>query len=208
MGSVVQGVMRTPGRAFAQKAVASEIDWDGISVTVQSDEGKRELASLRNTLVELERTVVASTGQEGSVPDWAKWKQILDIKIVENFEKAYACTKKGKNSCDVLAFQVPLLDKAKCSNHVARLFAAMKIPEYQDKEIANVKQRFDAIIKQAENISAASLDRVKAIAKELQEVEKEKEKLLTATVDEELANNPELAKQIDESNKNNSFLVQ
>eukprot|EP00890_Picochlorum_soloecismus_P001549 jgi/Picsp_1/2395/NSC_05856-R1_atp synthase subunit d len=169
------GVMRTPGRAFAQKAVASEIDWDGISVTVQSDEGKRELASLRNTLVELERTVVASTGQEGSVPDWAKWKQILDIKIVENFEKAYA---------------------------------SMKIPEYQDKEIANVKQRFDAIIKQAENISAASLDRVKAIAKELQEVEKEKEKLLTATVDEELANNPELAKQIDESNKNNSFLVQ
>jgi len=84
----------------------------------------------------------------------------------------------------------------------------MKIPEYQDKEIENVKQRFDAIVQQAENISASSSDRVKAIAKELQEVEKEKEKLLTATVDEELANNPELAKQIDDSNEKNSFLVQ
>jgi hypothetical protein len=83
--------MRTPGRAFAQKAVASEIDWEGISATVQSDEGKRELASLRNTLVELERTV-ASAGQESAVPDWAKWKQVLDTKIVENFEKAYTCT--------------------------------------------------------------------------------------------------------------------
>lgn len=108
----------------------------------------------------------------------------------------------------VLAFQVPLLHKVNYSNCDARLFAAMKIPEYQDKEITNVKQRFDAIIKQAENISAASLDRVKAIEKELQEVEKEKEKLLTVTVDEELANNPELAKQIDESNEKNSFLVQ
>jgi len=94
---LAQGTTRTPGRAFAQKAVSAEIDWEGISASVQSDEGKRELASLRNTLVELERTV-ASTGQEGSVPDWAKWKQILDAKIVENFEKAYACTKWEKES--------------------------------------------------------------------------------------------------------------
>ena len=75
-------------RFFAEKAVAVDIDWDKISSVVQSDEGKRELASLKNTLLELERTV-SHVETEVPSPNWEGLKKQLDAKIVENFQKAY-----------------------------------------------------------------------------------------------------------------------
>ena len=84
---------------------------------------------------------------------------------------------------------------------------AMKIPKYEDKDIATVHETFQAIKEEAAAISASSAQRVEAIKKELEELEKEKERLKTVTVDEELANNPKLAQQIDEENEKNSFLV-
>ena len=148
------------------------IDWDRISSVVQTDEGKRELANLRNTMVELERA--AGSVDKGATPDWAKWKQQLDPKIVDGFQKVYA---------------------------------SMKVPAYEDKELENVKQRFKVIVQQAEALSASSVKRAEEIKKELKELEKEQERLMTTTVDEELANNPELGKEIDSTNEKNSFLV-
>lgn len=40
-------------RSFAEKAVAAEVDWDAIGEMVQTDEGKRELAALRATYVDV-----------------------------------------------------------------------------------------------------------------------------------------------------------
>ena len=159
-------------RAYA--AAASEtVDWEGISKIVQSDQGKRELASLRNSMLELERAV-GTAAASSAVPDWAKYKKQLDGSIVEKFEKAYS---------------------------------SMKIPAYEDKEVQNVAARFKAIVEQAEKLSADSKARVAVIQKELEQIEAEKKRLLTTTIDEELANNPDLAKQIDEKNEKNSFLV-
>jgi len=166
-------VARSQHRRFAEKAVATDsVDWDAISKIVQSDQGKRELASLRNTMLELERAVGAATQSGLAEPDWAKYKKQLDADIVGAFEKAYK---------------------------------SMKIPEYEDKEIQNVAARFQAIVDQAEKISTESKARV--IKKELEQIDIEKRRLLTTTIDEELANDPELAKKIDETNEKNSFLV-
>jgi F-type H+-transporting ATPase subunit d len=168
-------VARSQHRRFAEKAVATDsVDWDAISKIVQSDQGKRELASLRNTMLELERAVGAATQSGLAEPDWAKYKKQLDADIVGAFEKAYK---------------------------------SMKIPEYEDKEIQNVAARFQAIVDQAEKISTESKARVSVIKKELEQIDIEKRRLLTTTIDEELANDPELAKKIDETNEKNSFLV-
>ena len=121
-----------------------------MSRIIQSDQGKRELASLRNTIIELERAVGSAQGGIGE-PDWGKYKKQLDRSIVEKFEQAYK---------------------------------SMKIPKYEDKEIENVAGRFKAIVDQAEKISAASKDRVAAIQKELAQIENEKKRLLTTTIDE------------------------
>jgi len=169
------GVARSQqSRWFAEKAVATgTVDWDAISNIVQSDNGKRELASLKNTMMELERAV-GTASQTVAEPDWATYKSQLDASIVDKFEKAYK---------------------------------SMKIPEYEDKEIKNVAERFKAIVDQAEKISAESKKRVEAIMIELEQIDKQKKQLKTATIDEELAKDPELAKKIDETNEKNSFLV-
>lgn len=165
---------RAQHRWFAEKAVASDsIDWDGLSKIIQSDQGKRELASLRNTILDLERAVGSVQGGAGG-PDWSKYATQLDGSIVEKFEQAYK---------------------------------SMKIPKYEDKEIQQVAGRFKAIMEQAQKISAASKGRVAEIEKELGQIENEKKRLLTTTIDEELAHDPELAKKIDETNEKNSFLV-
>lgn len=144
-----------------------------MSKIVQSDQGKRELASLRNTILELERAVGNAQAGTGE-PDWSKYKKQLDGSIVEKFEQAYK---------------------------------TMKIPKYEDKEVQNVAARFQAIVDQAEKISAASKQRVAAIEKEMAQIAEEKKRLLTTTIDEELSHDPELAKKIDETNEKNSFLV-
>ncbi|KAI8107917.1 hypothetical protein M9435_002944 [Picochlorum sp. BPE23] len=170
----VSGIARVQQRWFAEKAVATgSVDWDAISNIVQSDNGKRELASLKNTMMELERAV-GSVSQTMAEPDWATYKSQLDASIVDKFEKAYK---------------------------------SMKIPEYEDKEIKNVAERFKAIVDQAEKISAESKKRVEAIMIELEQIDTQKKQLKTATIDEELAKDPELAKEIDETNEKNSFLV-
>lgn len=53
--NTLQGITQVQqSRAFAEKAVAAEIDWDAISGAIHSDEGKRELASLRSTFFDVQ----------------------------------------------------------------------------------------------------------------------------------------------------------
>jgi len=161
------------GQVRAYAAASEAINWESIGGIVQSDAGKRELASLRNTMLELERAV-GSAASSSTAPDWAKYKKQLDASIVDKFEKAYG---------------------------------SMKIPAYEDKETQNVAARFKAIVEQAEKISSDSKARVAVIQKELAQISEEKKRLLTTTIDEELANDVETAKRIDEKNQENSFLV-
>jgi hypothetical protein len=88
-----------------------------------------------------------------------------------------------------------------------KAYSSMKVPAYEEKEIQNVAARFKAIVEQAEKISTDSKARVAVIEKELAQIQTEKKRLWTTTIDEELANSPELAKQIDQRVSENSFLV-
>lgn len=157
-------------RAYATASEA--INWESISSTL-TDQGKRELASLRNSMIELERAV-GSDATSSAAPDWAKYKKQLDASILDKFEKAFNST---------------------------------KVPAYEDKEVQNVAARFKAIVEQAQKISTDSKARVAVIEKELAQIQSEKKRLWTTTIDEELANSPDLAKQIDQRVSENSFLV-
>lgn len=42
-------------RCFAEAAVAPKVDWDSLENTIASDDGKRDLASLRSTFIDVEQ---------------------------------------------------------------------------------------------------------------------------------------------------------
>lgn len=83
----------------------------------------------------------------------------------------------------------------------------MKPPAYEPKNTAEVDAQFTDILKDAEEFAAASVERVKELEVELEAIKKEKERLLTATVDEELAADPKLAQKIDAELEKNSYMV-
>lgn len=84
----MQGLARTSQRSFAEKAVAVEVDWDAISRLIHSDEGKRELGSLRSTYSDIQARL-SSMAKDTPVPNWAEWSKELDPKIVDGFKKAF-----------------------------------------------------------------------------------------------------------------------
>lgn len=83
----------------------------------------------------------------------------------------------------------------------------MKLPTYQGDDVTQAKARFAEIIGQAEALATASADRTKEIQAELAGIEKEKARISTMTVDEELAADPKLASEIDAAVEKDSFLV-
>ena len=83
----------------------------------------------------------------------------------------------------------------------------MKLPAYQGNDVADAQTRFTEIIAQAEVLAADSAARAKEIQAELAGIEKEKARIATMTVDEELAADPKLASEIDAEVEKNSFLV-
>lgn len=78
-------------RAFAEKAVATEVNWDSIASLVHSDEGKRDLASLRTTFLNIQQRMNAMAKDSAAI-NWAEWKNELDPKIVDGFKQAYEST--------------------------------------------------------------------------------------------------------------------
>ncbi|KAG7675294.1 hypothetical protein Ndes2526B_g08165 [Nannochloris sp. 'desiccata'] len=167
------GLARIQQRAFADKAVATQVDWDAISNLVHSDDGKRELVSLRTTFLDIQSRL-SGMSKDTATPNWAEWSKELDPKIVDGFKKA---------------------------------FETMKLPSYQGDDVTQAKARFAEIIGQAEALAAASASRAKEIQGELAGIEKEKARIATMTVDEELAADPKLASEIDAAVEKDSFLV-
>ena len=83
----------------------------------------------------------------------------------------------------------------------------MKLPSYKGDDVAQAQSRFAEIITQAEALSAASASRSTEIEAELASIQKEKSRIASVTVDEELAADPQMASEIDADVEKNSFLV-
>jgi hypothetical protein len=84
----MQGLTRAQQRGFAEKAVAAEVDWDSINALVHSDEGKREMASLRSTFLDIQARL-AGMAKDTPAPNWAEWKKDLDPKVVDGFKTTF-----------------------------------------------------------------------------------------------------------------------
>jgi hypothetical protein len=193
----MQGLARAQTRGFAEKAVAAEVDWDAISNLVHSDEGKRELVSLRTTFLDIQSRLTGMS-KATAPPNWAEWSKELDPKIVDGFKKAFESESQPP--------KIPVPANPSPSPSLSPL-PGMALPAYQGNDVAAAESRFMEIIAQAEVLAADSAARVTEIKAELAGIETEKARIATMTVDEELAADPALAAEIDADVEKNSFLV-
>lgn len=83
----------------------------------------------------------------------------------------------------------------------------MKLPTYEGTDAADAAAKFADLVKQAEVMAASSAARAKEIEAELASIEKEKARISTTTIDEELAADPKLAAEVDKEIEANAFLV-
>lgn len=161
-------------RCFAEGAVATQTTvWDELGGLVSSDEGKRELAALRSTYVDIAGKL-ASLAKPQDPINWAEWSKDIDPKLVQQFKQT---------------------------------FESMKLPKYEGNEVAEATAQFAALQKEAEALVAASQSRIAEIQGEISNIQKEKERIATTTIDDELAADPELAKELDEEVQKNYFMV-
>lgn len=82
-------------RAFAADAAppaAVDLDWDALTALVSTDEGKRELASLRHALAEGAEKLAARGGR-GGAPDFAAAAATVDPAVLAVLKQAYADVK-------------------------------------------------------------------------------------------------------------------
>ena len=88
-----------------------------------------------------------------------------------------------------------------------KAFEGMKVPKYEGDNVAQASAKFAELIKEAEVLAASSAARVKEIHIELEKLQKAKERITTATIDDELAADAKMAEDIDRELGENNFLV-
>lgn len=140
-----------------------------------SDEGKRELASLRSALAEGAEKLAAkgAGGKGGGAPDFAAAAASVDPAVLSVLKNAYS------------GLKLPTLDPA----------ASVKA----------VEEKFAPIVAAAKELDAASASRLQALQKEAAALDADIAKLRSATIDEELAADPKTAKEIDAEISAGSF---
>lgn len=83
---------------------------------------------------------------------------------------------------------------------------SLKFPKLELPEADEAQKQFDALAVEAEEFVKATEQRVKEIEAELQAIETEKAKIESISIDEELAADPALAKEIDKEIAEGNFL--
>lgn len=86
-------------------------------------------------------------------------------------------------------------------------YETMKVPKYEGSDIQDATAQFTALSKEAQAMVAASEARIAEIKEELVNIQKEKQRIATTTIDDELAADPELAKEVDDEVQKNYFMV-
>ncbi|DBA75528.1 TPA: hypothetical protein ACH3X2_009091 [Trebouxia sp. C0005] len=172
-------------RYFAEAAVAPKFDWDSLEGSVASEEGKRELASLRSTWIDVQQKF-DSMSQSSDEIDWKSYEKEVDPQVLKLFKDSFA------------SLDFPMYD-------------ASKLAEETDAKLSGLIKQVQAWYKtvsamQAEELKAYSQKRMKELEKEIQDCEAAKEKVASATIDEELARDPETAKQIDQEISEGNFI--
>lgn len=155
-------------RGFAEKAVAAEFDWDAFGSMIHSDEGKRELQTLRSTYLDIKQRL-ANLAKAPAPINWTTWKQELDPKLVDQFKGAYESMKlptyQGTEAEEA---------KAKFAALISEAEALVKHSEQRSKEIA---AEIKSIQDEKARIASATIDgELAADPKLASEVDEEIEK--------------------------------
>ena len=146
---------------------AGALDWDALTSLVTSDDGKRELASLRGVLAEgLDKLDARAGGAKGvAAPNFDAFKADVDADVLAVLKKAYSDLK------------LPSLDAG--------------------ASVQAVGERFAPLLQAAAALEKASAARLAELSQEVAALDASIAQISTATVDAELAADPRTAAKID-----------
>lgn len=87
-----------------------------------------------------------------------------------------------------------------------KAIASIEWPSYKGTELEEVQAEFASLQKEADSLLTSSEEQIKFLSTELEKLEKLKKGIQSLTVDEYLADNPEIAKEIDQEAEAKSYM--
>lgn len=151
-----QALRATPSRAWLQRAYAAEaapatvdFDWDNFSNVVTSDDGKRELATLRNRFLDIQSRIQAAN--KVKKPDWAAFEKDVDPKILGSLRKAYE------------GLKLPQYDASKDLQEVEDTFGpiiaqAKELADFSQKRLQEIEGEIKGIDAEKERVATTTVD--------------------------------------------------
>lgn len=148
-----QAVHRTlQQRSFADAAISTQLqdpDWEAFQAIVTSDEGKRELATLRSQFAEIKgKLTTPPTG-----PQEVNWDQFKDVEplVLDGFKKAMA------------GLKIPKLDVAEHVKKVDSEFepllkSASELEAFSQKRAKEIKEEIKHIDAEIEKLNTQTVN--------------------------------------------------
>ncbi|CAK0787319.1 hypothetical protein CVIRNUC_010537 [Coccomyxa viridis] len=139
-------------RCFAEAAVSTQLkepDWDAFQAIVTSDEGKRELATLRSQFAEIKSKLTSHS----QAPQEVKWGQFKDVEpvVLDAFKKAMAGLKIPK-------FDVTEHVKKVDTEFDPLLKSAAELEAFSQKRSKEIQEEIKGIDAEMEKLNTRTID--------------------------------------------------
>jgi len=142
-------------RGFAETAVATEqINFDELASNVYSDNGKREVQTLRSAYLDITQKL-SQMKQDPPPINFDEWKKETDPKLVDMFQKAF------------VGMPTPKLDTTDEVAKVDQEFAAIvkqadELASHSEKRIKELKAELESVQAEKDKITKITVDELLA----------------------------------------------
>jgi len=144
------------------------MDWATVSAAMYTEEAKRAASGLRNMVIEQHKQIEDFNKKTAEI-DWEHWTKELNPTVVSKYQAA-----------------------------LKEITSDQTLKPTFDIDLQAFETDFKSIVAEAKKMEEEALARVKVLEEEYKLMTAEKERIATVSVDEELAANPKLAKEIDD----------
>jgi hypothetical protein len=140
-------------RGFAAPAPAAkaDLDWDALDTSIASEGGKRELAQLRTTYLDVQQKLDEMTKEPEPI-NWAQWKKEVDPQLVDAFQKAY-------DSMPLPEYQDSGLEAVQ-KTFDDLLVQAGELSAHSEKRMGEIQQEIKAIDAELDRVAKLTIDDV------------------------------------------------
>lgn len=137
-------------RHFAEAAVAPKFDWDALEGTIASEEGKRDLASLRSTWIDVRQKFDSMSQSSGEI-DWKSYEKEVDPQVLKMFKDSF-------ESLDLPMYDSSNLAKEADTKLSAIIKQAEELKAYSEKRMKELEKEIQDCEEAKEKVAHSTID--------------------------------------------------